>query len=117
MGELIAATGRYHGSGPVFRGDAEACETVQRILTEARPRPAAAALLGAQRLPVHLNPVAVRVKALVRHVGCFIVPFHDGDAIILYAFHQRAYVSWRCGLEAGMQERWRRFDLPNRVQS
>src|SRR5262249_32228199 len=45
---------------------------------------------GAQRLPVHLDPVAVRVKALDRHLGRFIVPFRNGDAISLHAFHQRA---------------------------
>jgi hypothetical protein len=61
--------------------------------------------------------VAVRVKAFERHVGCFIVPFHDGDAISLHAFHQCAHVGWLCGPEAGMQERWRWLDLPSRVQS
>jgi hypothetical protein len=62
--------------------------------------------------------VAVRVKAFERHVGrSFIVPFHDGDAISLHALHQRAHVSWLCGFEAGMQERRRWLDLPDRVQS
>jgi hypothetical protein len=61
--------------------------------------------------------VAVRVKAFERHVCRFIVPFCDGDAICLQALHQRAHVSGLCGPEAGMQERWRWLDLPDRVQS
>ena len=30
---------------------------------------------------------------------------------------QRAHLSWRGGLEAGMQEHWRRLDVSHRVQS
>lgn len=71
---------------------------------------------GAPRLPVHLDPVAVWVEAFERHVGCFIVPFHDGDAISLHAFHQRAHLSWPSGVEAGVQERRRRLDVPDWVQ-
>ena len=79
---------------------------VRRILTEG---PAADfASTGAQRLPVHLDPVAVWVEAFEPHVSRFIVPFHDGDASGLHASHQRAYISWLCGFEAGMQERRRR---------
>jgi hypothetical protein len=61
--------------------------------------------------------VAVRVKALERHVGRFIVPFRNGDAISIHAFHQRAHVSWRGGPEAGMQERRRRLDVPHRCRA
>jgi hypothetical protein len=61
--------------------------------------------------------VAVRVQALERHVGLFIVPFRNGDAISLHALQQRAHVSCLSGLEAGMQERGRRLDVLNRVQS
>jgi hypothetical protein len=61
--------------------------------------------------------VAVRVKAFEGHVGCFIVPFHNGDAISLHACHRRSHVNWLRGFEAGMQERWRWLDVPDRVQS
>src|SRR5580698_1628303 len=74
------------------------------------------ALPGERRLPVDLDPVAVRVEALERRVGRFIVPFNDGDAVSFHAVHQRADVSWPCGLEAGMQERGRWRDVPGRVQ-
>src|SRR5262249_21270579 len=98
---LIAASNdaRYSSSRLPFQGPA----------TES-------ALPGAQRRPVHLDPVAVRVKALERHVGRFIFPFRNGDAISLHVFHQRAHVNWRGGLEAGMQERRRRLDVSHRVQ-
>jgi len=60
--------------------------------------------------------VAIGVQALERHVGWFIVAFHNGDAISVHAFHQRAHVSRVCGVEPCMQERRRRLDVPDRVQ-
>jgi hypothetical protein len=61
--------------------------------------------------------VAIGVQAFERHVGWFIVSFHDGDAISVHAFHRRAHVSWLCGLEPGVQECRRRLDVSDRVQS
>jgi hypothetical protein len=60
--------------------------------------------------------VAVRVEALERRVGGFILAFDDGDAVSFHAFQQRADVSGRFGLEAGMQERGQRLDIGYRVQ-
>ena len=91
---LLGALHRSLQVRPVLEYDAvgsrlgTAARAVRRILTEGSA--ADSASLDAQRLPVHLDPVAVRVKAFERHVGCFIVPFHDGDAISFHAFHQRA---------------------------
>jgi len=83
--ERAAAAGWNLDLGPVFGGGAAACQTVRRVLTGS---PAADfASPDAQRLPVDLDPVAVRVQALEPHVGCVIVAFHDGDAISLQAFH------------------------------
>ncbi len=61
--------------------------------------------------------MAVRIKAFERHVASFIVPFHDGYAIGLHAFHQRVHVGWLCGFEAGMQNAGDGPTSPNRMQS
>ena len=63
------------------------------------------------RLPVHLDPVAVRVQALERRVGGFIVTFDDGDAVSFHAVQQCVHVCGGCGLEAGMQELGQRLDI------
>jgi hypothetical protein len=102
--------------GSCVREGAATQQAVRCILTDGRLHISHFASVGAWWLPVHLDPVAVRVKAFERHVGCLIVPFHDGDVIGFHAFHQRAYVSCVCGLEAGMQERWRRLDVRYWVQ-
>jgi hypothetical protein len=72
--------------------------------------------MGERRLPVHLSPVPVRVEALERRVGGFIIPFCDGDAVSVHAVHQRAHVGGLGGLEAGLQEGGRRLDVPDRVE-
>ena len=113
-GGQIAVAGWNLDPAPVF---GEVPQPARRSGAFSPEDPAAViALPGVRRLPVHLDPVAVRVKAFERHVGGLIIPFHDGDAISFHAFHQRAHLGRFSCFEAGVQERRRRLDVPDRMQ-
>ena len=71
---------------------------------------------GERRLPVHLDPVPVRVPALERDIRPFLVALHDGNAVRIHPGQQRPHLIRRRNPEPGVQERRGRLDVLGRVQ-
>ena len=83
VGEQIAVARENLDSGPVSGQVPQPPRRFGTFLTEtAQPRPHHRTV---ERLPGHRHPVASGVQALERHLGWFIVAFHDGDAISVSA--------------------------------